>query len=78
MFTGVASRLASGELAPAEPRRPPRPELVPASAIRRLSSTARSRASFRTVADLGIQAAEAIEHAHGLGVVHRDVKPANL
>jgi serine/threonine protein kinase/Flp pilus assembly protein TadD len=35
-------------------------------------------AYFRTVAQLGIQAAEALEHAHGLGVVHRDVKPANL
>jgi Flp pilus assembly protein TadD len=30
------------------------------------------------VAGLGIQAAEALEHAHQLGVVHRDVKPANL
>jgi WD40 repeat protein/serine/threonine protein kinase/tetratricopeptide (TPR) repeat protein len=35
-------------------------------------------ASWRTVARLGIEAAEALEHAHQLGVVHRDVKPANL
>ena len=41
-------------------------------------SSTRSKTFFLTAARLGMQAAEALEHAHEQGVLHRDIKPANL
>ncbi len=42
------------------------------------TSDASSRRWFDTVARLVADVADALHHAHGRGIVHRDVKPANL
>lgn len=43
-----------------------------------ITEAATKDSHFRLLAQLFVQAANALEHAHELGVVHRDIEPGNL
>ncbi len=77
----VASVFDFGDLEPEDGSGSPRPylvmELVPGKPLSMLLREGEPMPA-ETVADLGAQAAEALGAAHTIGIVHRDVKPANL
>jgi serine/threonine protein kinase len=75
----LRTSLREGRAAPEPTLRPAPPGAATAPGAELSTQHTAHRADYyRTAARLAVQVAEALEHAHQLGVIHRDVKPANL